>query len=382
MKVLVLGADGYLGWPTSMYLSAKGHDVIAVDNYFRRNASLELDCEPLVPTPNLFQKARVWEGVSGEKVRVHIGDITDYDFLLSVFREYVPEAVVHYAEQPSAPFSMIDRERAAFTVSNNLIGTLNIIHAVKAVNPECQVIKLGTMGEYGTPNIDIEEGWLDVEHKGRRERFLFPRQASSLYHTTKIMDTDMLWFYVRTWGLRVTDLMQGPVYGLSTRECDKDIGLMPNFHYDEVFGTVLNRFVVQAIVGYPLTVYGSGGQIRGYLNLKDTLQCINLAVVKPARQGELRVFNQVTELFSVNDLAKLVKKIGDRLGYSVKVEQVDNPRVEKEDHYYNPSYTGLLELGLEPHYLTEEVIEGFFKVACKYRDRVNREAIFKGIRWR
>jgi UDP-sulfoquinovose synthase len=365
-----------------MYLSARGHVVIAVDNYFRRNASLELDCEPLIPTPNLLQRARIWEGASAAKVRVHIGDITDYEFLLSVFREYVPDAVVHYAEQPSAPFSMIDRERAAFTVSNNLIGTLNIIHAVRAVNPECQIIKLGTMGEYGTPNIDIEEGWLDIEHKGRRERFLFPRQASSLYHTTKIMDTDMLWFYVRTWGLRVTDLMQGPVYGLSTWECDKDPGLMPNFHYDEVFGTVLNRFVVQAIVGYPLTVYGRGGQIRGYLNLKDTLQCINLAIDKPARQGELRVFNQVTELFSVNDLAGMVKKVGDRLGYNVKVEQVENPRVEKEDHYYNPRYTGLIELGLEPHYLTEEVIEGFFKVAGQYRDRMYRESIFKGIRWR
>lgn len=382
MRILVLGADGYLGWPTCMYFSQRGHMVIGVDNYFRRNAGIELDCEPLIPTPNLIQRAKIWEEITGKKINVHVGDVTNYGFLLSVFKEYSPDAVIHYAEQPSAPYSMMSRDKAAFTVRNNLISTLNILYAVKEVKPDCHIIKLGTMGEYGTPNIDIEEGWIEIEHKGRKDKFLFPRQASSLYHTTKIQDTDMLWFYVRTWGLKVTDLMQGPVYGISTDEADLDMRLMPNFHYDEIFGTVLNRFVVQAIVNYPLTVYGKGGQIRGYLNLKDTMQCVYLSVTQPAQKGELRIFNQVTETFSINQLAEKVKSVGEKLGYNIEIKQCENPRVEKEDHYYNIKYTGLLELGLKPHYLTDEVLEELFKIVARYKERINKEVIFKGIKWK
>jgi UDP-sulfoquinovose synthase len=381
VRVLVLGADGYRGWPTCMYFSQRGHEVMGVDNYFRRRAALELDCEPLVQTPNLTQRARHWKDISGRDIRVSVGDVTDYGYIIRVFGEFGPEVVVHYAEQPSAPYSMMDRDRAAFTLRNNLVGTLNVAYAVRETDPGCHVIKLGTMGEYGTPDIDIEEGWIDISHKGRSQRFLFPRQASSLYHTTKVQDTDMLWFYVRTWGLRVTDLMQGPVYGISTDESDMDLLLMPNFHYDEVFGTVLNRFVVQAVIGKPLTVYGKGTQIRGYLNLKDTMQCVYLSANEPARPGELRVFNQITETFSVNELARRVKEVGDRLGYEVNLEHYENPRVESEEHYYNPRYTGLLELGLEPHYLTDDVIESMFGVVERHRDRINRDAIFRGIKW-
>jgi len=382
LRILILGADGYLGWPTCLYFSQRGHEVVGVDNYFRRNAARELNCESLIPTPNLIQRAKIWEEITGKKIKIHIGDITNYEFLLSLFREYNPDAVVHYAEQPSAPYSMINRDKAAFTLQNNLISTLNIIYAVKEVNPECHIIKIGTMGEYGTPNIDIEEGWLDIEHKGRKDKFLFPRQAGSLYHTTKIQDTDMLWFYVRIWGIRVTDLMQGPVYGLSTDETDLDPHLMPIFNYDEIFGTVLNRFAVQAVAGYPLTIYGKGNQTRGFLNIKDTMQCVYLSATQPAEKGQLRVFNQLTEPFSVNQLADKVKNIGDKLGYNVKVEQIENPRVEKEDHYYNIKYTGLLDLGLEPHYLTDEVLERIFKIVEQYKDRINRGTFFKGIKWK
>jgi len=382
LRILILGADGYLGWPTCLYFSQRGHEVVGVDNYFRRNAARELNCESLIPTPNLIQRAKIWEEITGKKIKIHIGDITNYEFLLSLFREYNPDAVVHYAEQPSAPYSMINRDKAAFTLQNNLISTLNIIYAVKEVNPECHIIKIGTMGEYGTPNIDIEEGWLDIEHKGRKDKFLFPRQAGSLYHTTKIQDTDMLWFYVRIWGIRVTDLMQGPVYGLSTDETDRDPHLMPIFNYDEIFGTVLNRFAVQAVAGYPLTIYGKGNQTRGFLNIKDTMQCVYLSATQPAEKGQLRVFNQLTEPFSVNQLADKVKNIGDKLGYNVKVEQIENPRVEKEDHYYNIKYTGLLDLGLEPHYLTDEVLERIFKIVEQYKDRINRGTFFKGIKWK
>lgn len=382
LRILILGGDGYLGWPTAMYFSKRNHQVIVVDNYFRRHAAIELDCESLIPTPNLIQRAKIWEEVTGKKIDVYIGDITNYEFLLSVFKEHNPDAVIHYAEQPSAPFSMMDRNRAAFTIQNNLISTLNIVYAVKETNPDCHIIKLGTMGEYGTPNIDIEEGWLEIQHKGRKDTFLFPRQASSLYHTTKIQDTDLLWFYVRTWGLRVTDLMQGPVYGIYTDESKIDERLLTHFNYDEIFGTVINRFIVQAIAGHPLTVYGNGGQTRGYLNLMDTLQCVYLSATQPAGKKELRVFNQVTEVFTVNELAAKVQSAAKKLGYEVKINNIENPRKEKEEHYYNPKYTGLLEIGLKPHYLTDEVLEDLFKAVEKYKENINRNAIFRGISWK
>ena len=381
MKILVLGADGYLGWPTCMHFSSMGHEVTGVDNYARRRAAMELDCEALVPNPNLCERARIWEEVSGKKVNVRIGDITDYGFLKSVFRESMPDAVVHYAEQPSAPYSMINHGAALYTLKNNLSGTLNLAYAVKEVVPDCHIRKLGTMGEYGTPNIDIEEGWIEIERNGRKEKFLFPRQAGSLYHTTKVQDTDLLWFYVRTWKLRVTDLMQGPVYGMSTAEVDLDERLLPNFHYDEIFGTVLNRFVVQAVVGRPLTVYGKGGQTRGYLNLRDTMSCVYLSAMNPAWGGELRVFNQMTETFSVMQLAQRIKDEGSKLGYNVSIEHIENPRVEKEEHYYNPKYTGLLELGLKPNFLTDDVLSGFFKMVERHKGRINTNAIFRGVKW-
>jgi len=381
MRVLILGADGYLGWPTCMYFSQRGHEVIGVDNYFRRLAGIELDCEPLINNPNLVERARIWEEITGKKIHVHIGDVTNYPFLKSIFEEYKPDVVIHYAEQPSAPYSMLNRDKAAFTVTNNLISTLNVAYAVKEVNPACHIIKLGTMGEYGTPNIDIPEGWIEIEYNGRKDKFLFPRQASSLYHTTKIQDTDMLWFYVRTWGIRVTDLMQGPVYGISTDEADLDERLMPNFNYDEIFGTVINRFVVQAVVGYPLTVYGKGGQTRGYINLRDTLQCVYLAAMNPPKEGELRIYNQITETFTVNELAEKVKRVGEKLGYKVEIQHLPNPRKEAEEHYYNPKYTGLLELGLKPHYLTDEVLEGMFRIVEKYKDNIKTYRIFRGIKW-
>ena len=381
MSVLILGGDGYLGWPTAMYFSRRGRAVTVVDNYFRRNASIELDSESLIPTANLLQRAKRWEETTGKRINVFIGDIVQYEFLLSVVHESRPDTIIHYAEQPSAPYSMLNREKAAFTIRNNLISTLNIIYAVKEAASGSHIVKLGTMGEYGTPDIDIEEGWLEIEYKGRKGKFLFPREASSLYHTTKIQDTDLLWFYVRTWGLRVTDLMQGPVYGISTDEADIHDDLKPNFHYDEIFGTVLNRFIVQAIAGYPLTVYGKGGQKRGYINLKDTLQCVYLSSINPPDCGELRIFNQVTEVFSVNDLAGKVQHVGKELGYDVHIHNIENPRKEKEDHYYNPKYTGLAELGLAPHYLTDEVLTGMFNVIKPYQHRINRDAIFRGVKW-
>lgn len=381
MRVIVLGADGYLGWPTAMRLSAIGHEVLAVDNYLRRRLAREADMEPLTQTPNLHERANLWKAASGHDISVHIADISEWDSIAEVFSRFSPEAIIHYAEQPSAPYSMLSRRAAGLTLRNNLDATFNVIAAVQEFCPDAHIIKLGTMGEYGTPNIDIEEGWLDVHHNGRSERFLYPRQAGSLYHTTKIMDTDLLWFYVRVWNLRVTDLMQGPVYGIYTQENRELDALTPFFNYDEIFGTVVNRFVTQAVNGYPLTVYGEGGQTRGYLNILDTLQCVELALGHPADPGQMRIFNQFTETFTVSELAEKVLEAGRTIGIDVKIQNIENPRTEAENHYYNPKHTGLFELGLKPHLLTQETLCELMEYVTRHRDNIDANRIFRGVRW-
>lgn len=394
MHVLILGGDGYLGWPTAMYFSKRGFDVTVVDNYFRRNACTELDVGMLYPIPSLVERAKIWFEKTGLMIKVVIGDLTDpqimrglldgrtdYAWPLDAEFENIPETIIHYAEQPSAPYSLLNYKYANITISNNLLVTNNLMFAVKDLAPDIHIIKLGTMGEYGTPNIDIEEGWIEVSHKGRKDKFLFPRQASSLYHTTKIMDTDLFWFGVRMWDLRVTDLMQGPVYGIETEESHIDSRLRTIFNYDEIFGTVVNRFITQAIVGYPLTVYGQGGQIRGYLNIKDTLQCVDKSTQTPAQKGELRIFNQIMETFSVVELADMTQKAGKALGYDVEIQNIENPRKEAEEHYYNPTYQGLLDIGVKPHYLTQNVIEGMFKIVAEHKNQISKDVIFRGIKW-
>jgi len=383
MRVLILGGDGYLGWPTAMHLSARGHEVAVADSYLRRSLCRENDCDPLFPVPNLHERMRLWKQHSGRRIDVTVGDLTDWAVMAALVQRLKPEAIIHYAEQPAAPYSMLDRKAAALTLHNNLGVTFNLIQAVRAFVPDAHIVKLGTMGEYGTPNIDIEEGWIDVEHKGRRQKFLYPRQAGSLYHTTKIMDTDLLWFYVRVWKLRVTDLMQGPVYGLTTAESETrdDTSLLSFLNYDEMFGTVLNRFIVQAVAGYPLTVYGKGNQIRGYLNIRDTLICLRLAVEKPAAPGELRILNQFTEVFSVNQLAQRVHDVGRKLGLDVTIKSVANPRIEAEEHYYNPAHHGLLEMGLTPTYLTDDLLADMIERVIPHRDNIVAERFLRRITW-
>ena len=381
MRILILGGDGYLGWPTALYLSAKGHVVTIVDNYFRRNICSELKLSPLFPVCTMLQRINVWKKFSGCDIRQFEGDVTDINFLSLTVRNCEPEAIVHYAEQPSAPYSMKGYEEARFTLVNNLLGTLNLANVVRELNPEIHILKLGTMGEYGTPNIDIEEGFIDIFHKGRSDRFLFPRQAGSLYHTTKIQDTDLLYFYVRLSGLRVTDLMQGPVYGFITPEIVQNIQLSTFFNYDSVLGTVLNRFMVQAVAGIPLTIYGEGGQQRGYLNLVDTLRCIELALENPANRGEMRIFNQYTEIFSVVQLAQIVADAATQLGIRVKIDKIENPRTEQEDHYYNPSNEGLRKLGLTPHLLDSTVVANMLEQIIEYRECINPNVVQPEINW-
>lgn len=381
MRVLILGGDGYLGWPTAMHLTACGHEVAIADNYLRRNICRETDCDPLFSVPNLHERVSIWRSVSGRQIDLTIGDLRKWDTMADLVARVKPDAIIHYAEQPSGPYSMIGRQEAELTLHNNLGVTFNLIQAVHAIVPDAHIIKLGTMGEYGTPNIDIEEGWIDIEHKGRRQKFLYPRQASSLYHTTKVLDTDLLWFYVRMWKLRVTDLMQGPVYGLATAESESDERLQSFLNYDEIFGTVLNRFMVQAVAQFPLTVYGKGNQIRGYLNLRDTLACVRLAVEKPATIGELRILNQFTEVFSVNQLAERVHNVGRKLGLNVIIKSIENPRIEAEEHYYNPAHHGLLEMGLTPTYLTDDLLAAMIERVLSHRDDIIADRFVRRVKW-
>ncbi|MGH2955670.1 MAG: NAD-dependent epimerase/dehydratase family protein, partial [Solirubrobacterales bacterium] len=248
--------------------------------------------------------------------------------------------------------------------------------------PEAHLVKLGTMGEYGTPNIDIEEGYIEIEHKGRKDVLPFPKLPHSFYHLSKVHDSHNIHFACRIWGLRSTDLNQGVVYGIETDETAQDERLCTRFDYDELFGTVLNRFCLQAVIGHPLTVYGKGGQTRGFLNVRDTLQCVELAVDNPAEAGEYRVFNQFTEQFSVGQLAELVREAGGHLGYEVQIEHVENPRVEAEEHYYNATHTKLLDLGLEPTLLGEELVESMLHAIERHKDRVIASAIDPHVRWK
>jgi len=382
MRILILGGDGYLGWPQSLYLSSKGHDITIFDNLMRRHFDLERGFDSLMPIYTLHERVAAWKEVSGRQMQLCIGDTTDYEAVAAVFRDFQPEAVVHFAEQRSAPYSMIDRKHAVFTQTNNVVGTLNVLYAMKEFSPDCHLVKLGTMGEYGTPNIDIEEGFIEIHHKGRSDVLPFPKQPGSFYHLSKTYDSHNIMFCCKIWGLRATDLNQGVVYGVETGETMQDARLATRFDYDQIYGTALNRFCAQATVDYPLTVYGKGQQIRGYINLRDTIRCIELAITSPAGEGEYRVFNQITEQFSLLELAEMVLRESRRFGLEVQVKHLPNPRVEAERHYYNAAHTKLIDLGLEPHLLDEAVLESLIGLAIKHRERIDRNLIMPTVNWR
>jgi UDP-sulfoquinovose synthase len=382
MKVMVLGGDGYCGWATSLYLSAQGHEVSIVDNYVRRQWDHELGAPTLTPILTLSDRLRTWSRLTGKSIDLFVGDVTDYDFLLSAIKQFEPEAIIHFAEQRSAPYSMIDRKHAVFTQVNNVVGTLNVLFAIREVQPDCHLIKLGTMGEYGTPNIDIEEGYIEIEHNGRREVVPFPKQPGSFYHLSKVHDSHNMMFATKIWGIRATDLNQGVVYGTMTDEVAMDEALINRLDYDEVFGTVLNRFCVQAAIGQPLTVYGSGGQTRGFLDIRDTVRCIEIACLSPAKRGECRVYNQFTQQFSVLDIAQKVQEAGKDLGIKVEIDHIPDPRVEAEQHYYNAKHSKLLDMGLQPHYLSDSLLDSLMNIAVKYKDRADPTIMLPQVNWR
>jgi UDP-sulfoquinovose synthase len=382
MRILVLGGDGYCGWPTALYLSRRGHEVAIVDSFQRRSWDHELGAQTLTPIRPLTERLRTWQRLTGTLIESSIGDILDYEFLSEVMQEFAPEALVHFAEQRSAPYSMIDRRHAVFSQVNNVVGTLNVLFAIKEFQPDCHLVKLGTMGEYGTPNIDIEEGFIRIQHNGREDLLPFPKQPGSFYHLSKVHDSHNIHFCCKIWGIRATDLNQGVVYGTVTDETALDDALVNRFDYDEVFGTALNRFCVQAAIDHPLTVYGKGGQTRGFLDIRDTVRCIELACLNPAARGEFRVFNQFTEQFSVLQLAELVRTAGQRLGLHVTIDHLPDPRVEAEEHYYNAKHTKLAELGLKPHLLSESLLDSLVNIAIQHRDRVDHSLLLPRVNWR
>lgn len=379
LRTIVLGGDGYLGWPTALHLAAAGHDVAVADNFVRRQYDHELGVQSLVPIEPLQVRLDVWREVGSNPIRAFVGDLTDAEFTYEMIREFRPDAVVHFAEQRAAPYSMIDRKHAVYTQVNNVVGTLNLLYAIAEIDRDIHLVKLGTMGEYGTPNFDIEEGWIDITHKGRTDRVLFPKRPPSFYHLTKVHDSHNIEFGCRIWGVRSTDLNQGVVYGQDTPQTALDPRLATRLDYDHVFGTVLNRFCIQAVLGHPLTVYGSGGQTRGFIDIRDTAECIRLAAENPPQPGEYRVFNQITESFSVGELAKTVV---DAYPKPVDIEYLDNPRVEADSHYYNVVHTGLPELGLEPHLLSDTLIESMFDIVEQHKDRVDLASMRPTVQWR
>lgn len=379
MRILVLGGDGYLGWPTAMYLSAQGHEIGVLDNAVRRQYDHELGSGSLVPIESMRTRIKTWKSISGRQIDTFHGDLLDPDFTYEAFRRFQPDAVVHFAEQRSAPYSMIDRKHAVYTQTNNIMGTLNVMYAIGEIDRDIHLVKLGTMGEYGTPNIDIEEGWLEVTHNGRTDRVLYPKRPGSFYHLSKVHDSHNLEFACRIWGLRVTDLNQGVVYGQQTAETALDPRLSTRLDYDAVFGTVLNRFAIQAVLGMPLTVYGGGTQTRAVIDIRDTVECVRLACENPADAGEFRVFNQATESFSLTEMAKIV---ANSYAGPVEIEHIENPRVELENHHYSFAHTALESLGLQPHLLSDTLLNSMFAIIEEHAHRVDVAALTPSVRWR
>ena len=382
MRIAILGGDGYCGWATALYLSSKGHSIAIVDNFARRQWDFELGVQTLTPIRPLPERLMVWQQLTGRAIETFVGDVTDYEFLASMISSFKPEAIVHFAEQRSAPYSMIDLKHAVFTQVNNVVGTLNLLFAVRELAPDCHIVKLGTMGEYGTPNIDIEEGFITIKHNGRSDTVPYPKQPGSFYHLSKVHDSHNIMFTCKIWGLRATDLNQGVVYGTVTDEVQMDEALINRFDYDDVFGTVLNRFCAQAAIGVPLTVYGKGGQTRGFLDIRDTVRCIEIVCLNPAERGEFRVFNQFTEQFSVLELARLIKEVSRDLDLNVQIDHLSDPRVEAEAHYYNAKHSKLTDLGLEPHLLSETLVNSLINVAVRYRDRIEPAMFAPQVNWR
>lgn len=383
MRIFIAGVDGYLGWPLAMYLTARGHEVAGADCYYRRDWVAEMGSQSATPIRRMTDRVQAFRENFGTNLQFIRGDMTDYNFVWNFFRSFQPEAIVHLAEMPSAPYSMIDVHHSAFTHTNNLLGTINILHAMREVSPEAHLVKLGTMGEYGTPNIDIPEGFFEIDYRGRKDILPFPKQAGSWYHQTKVHDTNNIMFACRIWGLRSTDIMQGVVFGSRIKEMGDDERLLTRFDFDQSFGTAVNRFCAQSVIGMPLSPFGKGHQKRGFIPLCDSMQCLTLAIENPPEAQEYRVFNQFEEVYDLTELALKVQKVAGSLGLEVEVRNLENPRVEPEEHYYNPDHRHLLDLGYEPNRDLESELRTMLKDLIKYQHRIQARAhaLIPDIRW-
>ena len=383
MRVFIAGVDGYLGWPLAQYLAARGHEVAGCDLFLRRKWVEEIGSHSAIPIKPMEERLVAFKENFDKELIFKEGDLRNYDFVVEFFQSFQPEAIVHLGEVPSAPYSMIDVHHCVFTQTNNLAGTLNILYAMKAICPQAHLVKLGTMGEYGTPNIDIPEGFFTIEYKGRTDTLPFPRQAGSWYHQTKVHDSHNIMFACKIWGTRSTDIMQGVVFGTRIDEMGEDERLLTRFDFDECFGTVMNRYCAEAVIGHPISPFGAGKQTRGFLPLRDSMQCLTIAIDNPPKEGEYRTFNQFEKVYSVSELAEKVKKVGDEFELNVEIMNLENPRIEKEQHYYNPDHQHLLHLGYKPTHDMEQEMRIMIQDLIKYKDRIEekRELLIPSVRW-
>jgi len=386
MKVLVLGGDGFCGWPTSLHLSDIGHDVTIVDNLSRREIDLELEVESLTPIRPIGERIRVWKELTGNEIDfVHLDLAREYDRLEALLRELQPDAIVHFGEQRAAPYSMRNATAKRYTVDNNVTGTHNVLCAIVQSGLDIALVHLGTMGVYGygwSGSAPIPEGYLTVKvptPDGDIEReILHPANPGSVYHLTKTLDQLLFAFYCANDQVRVTDLHQGIVWGTQTPQTALDERLINRFDYDGDYGTVLNRFLMQAAIGHPLTVHGTGGQTRAFIHIRDTVRCIQIALENPPERGDKpKVFNQVTETHRVRELAELIAKIT-----GAEIANLPNPRREAAENELNVSRDHFLELGLNPTKLSEGLLEESRDVAVKYRDRADTTKIIARSVWR
>jgi len=386
MRVAIMGVDGYLGWSLAQYLASYGHVIGGMDAYLRRDWVAEVGSHSATPIAKMTERLDAFYQVFGKSLRFVRGDITEYEKVKEFLRGFKPDCIVHLAEMPSAPYSMISANHCTWTHANNLAGTINLLYIMKEEFPECHLLKLGTMGEYGTPNVAIPEGFFDIAYRGRTDTLPFPRQPGSWYHCTKVHDSVNIHLACKLWGLRSTDIMQGVVYGVTLPEMLTDPRLLTRFDFDEAFGTAINRFVAQALVGVPLTPYGKGRQARGFLPLCDSMQCFRLAIENPPEQGEYRVLNQFEDVYFLDELANMVAHEANEVGYSdikAEVANIENPRLEAEEHYYNPDRKKLLDLGYKPNGDIRGTIRSMLCTVAEYMYRINshKHVLIPKIRW-
>lgn len=384
-KIMVAGADGYIGFCLSMHLARKGFEVVGVDNFSRRRWVAEVGSHSATPIRSMLERLIAFEQAFGKKMDFGYGDLTDYGFVHYILTKYRPDVIVHLAEQSSAPYSMIDVSHAVFTQTNNIVGTLNLLFAIHKIVPNCHLIKMGSMGEYGSPNIDIPEGFFDIEYKGRKDTLPFPKRAlTDWYHWSKVHDSGNVMLACEIWDLRATDIMQGVVYGSRTDEM-LDESLSTRSDFDAVFGTVVNRFCAQAVLGQKLTLYGAGGQRRPVISLRDAIECLRLAIENSTEKGEYRVFNQFDEAYKITEIAEKVCKVSNKLGLNAEVQHMENPRIEDEDiRYYNPIHEKLYKLGFKPKHTLEEELKTMLSDFGKYKHRLieKKEKIFPKVKWK